>query len=110
MAGKRKRPNKAAASLLTEAGYLNAMADLFERLSSGELTRDETSALIGARRCLQSFADAREAQVAKDQHAELVAELKATQDALKHKGSGATSFTRDSLSLPRRDSTASDTH
>ena len=102
MAGKPKRLGKLAKLLLTESGYLDAMADLYERLSSGELTRDETSALIGARRCLQSFADTRVAQEERGEHAELVHELRATREAMKNQGSGATRQTGKAISLPRR--------
>ena len=48
--------------LMTEVGWLNAMAEIFETLKEGMCTRDETTALTSARRCLDSFKDAREAR------------------------------------------------
>lgn len=94
----------AASVLLTEAGYLNAMENLFAQLSGGGLTRDETSALIGARRCLQSFADAREGKLRTNEHKELIKDMRKTREALKQKGAGASSLTDEQLPLPRRTS------
>ena len=102
MASKSKGLGAAAKKLLTEAGYLNAMADLFNRLSTEDLTKNETTALIGARRCLQSFADARIERQERAEHAQLTAELEATREAMKNQGSGATRQTGKTISLPRR--------
>lgn len=93
-----------AKELLTESGYLSAMAVIYEQLVSGECTRDQTSGLIGARRCLESFAEARQARVAAVNHAELVRELQAAKEAMRQQGSGATNFSSDQVSLPRRPS------
>lgn len=94
---------KKAELLLTESGYLNAMADLFVELSSLELTRDQTSAAIGARRCLQSFLDARVSREFEQRHRELLAAHKETQFLLRQQqGAGVTSFDREGLQIPSR--------
>lgn len=91
-----------AKRLLTEVGYLDALADLYERLSSGLLTRDETSSLIGARRCLEGFAKVREQREDTVKHRELLAAHTTTQDLLRHaQGSGVTSFDRERIQVPR---------
>lgn len=90
------------AKLVTESGYLNAMANIFERLASGELTRDETSGLIGARRCLESFRDAREGRLRTKQHDELVRELQATREAMRDKGGGTVGVSPSQDRLPSR--------
>lgn len=94
-----------ATRLLTEGGYLTAMAEIYLQLSSGELTRDQTSGLIGARRCLESFAEARNARVATSRHEQLLSELRSVKDQMKQQGSGATNFSSDQVQLPRRPST-----
>ena len=91
-----------ASVLLTEKGYLEAMAKLFNSLANEDLTRDETSGLIGARRCLESFADAREGKIRTKEHKELIRDMRKTREALKQKGAGATSLTDEQLPLTRR--------
>lgn len=97
--------DETAAALLTESGYLNAMAWLYTELASGDLTRDQTSAYIGARRCLESFRDVRDGRLRSKEHQELVREMKLTREAMKQQGSGGTNFSDNQLSLPRRPST-----
>lgn len=101
-------PSKLATELLTECGYLNAMALLFDQLSSGELTRDQTSALIGARRCLESFAEARSNREQKAMHRELVQELQMTREAMRQRGGGTTSFVGNPLQGPGQASPGDD--
>lgn len=84
-----------AAELMTEHGYLNAMARLYQALASGELTRDQTSALIGARRCLESFNSARDTRELQRRHDELVQALTAARDALRARTGSSTSFEGD---------------
>ncbi len=104
MAAKPPTAKQAAKKLLTESGYLEAVAEIYLKLSGGGLPRDEVSALIGARRCLESFASTRLARVAASDHAELTKELRATRAAMAVTGNGATGFTKDQIQLPRRPS------
>lgn len=100
--GKTVKLTPLAAELLTANGFLNAMAQIYERLQSGELTRDETSGLIGARRCLESFRDAREGQLRTEEHKELVVELQATREAMRDKAGNAIGVNPNQVRLPRR--------
>lgn len=90
-----------AAELLTRAGYLNASADLYTSLASGGLRRDEVTALIGARRCLEPFEKERARDEEQAKHDELLAELEKTREALRRRGTGGqTSFDGDPLQAP----------
>lgn len=97
-----------AADLLSAEGRLNALAELYTRLASGELTRDQTSALIGARRCLAGFMEAHAAIIAQREHKQLTADLAETRRIVvegnnKRMGSN-TSFGEHELdSIPRAD-------
>lgn len=98
-----KRPDLSARALLTEKGYVNAVVWVAARLCTEELTRDETSALLGARKCFDKMADVRLEREQRKAHTDLVGELGATRAALKTQGSGGTTgFTSDQVQLPRK--------
>ena len=96
--------------LISEAGNSNAMAELFDALNSGDLTRDETSGKIAARRCLESLAETGIRQAEAVAHAALLQEMRLTREAMKMQGSGATNFTSEQATLPRRQGKGTPSH
>ena len=93
----------AAASLMTEEGYLNALASIYEDLARADLTRDQVSSLIGARRCLAGFADARKEKEFERSHKELLSAHTKTQELIsQQQGTGTTSFDSERLQIPRK--------
>ena len=96
-----------AAELLTEAGYLNALAELHDALAFDELTRDKISAKIGAKQCLKPFAEAREEKLRSQEHQQLLAEMRQIRESMKKQGSGGTNFSEDQIRIPRRPSKGS---
>lgn len=94
-----------ASRLLSTEGNLNALATITMRLIEDEtMTREQTTRLIGARRALHNFRDVADAIEARRQHAELLAELRTTREAMRDHGpsTGTTRQTGRNIALPRR--------
>lgn len=95
--GKRDADADLALELMTEKGVTKAMAHIYRRLTTEDLTRDQTSALIGARRCIEWFGDRQHEMEQVREHAELIEEMRKTREAMRERGGGQTSFEGDPL-------------
>ncbi len=70
-----------AAELRTLIGQQNALAELYAKLRSARNTRDETSSLLGAVRCVGKFSDQREHEEDRALKAAVERELRLTREA-----------------------------
>lgn len=91
-----------AAELLTQDGVTCAMAGIYDRLAHDDLTRDQATPLIGARRVLEWFAKERHDCERTREHDELIEELRRTREAMRSRGGGQTSFEDDPLQAADR--------
>jgi len=105
MAGGRTGLTKTAKALFRTdlRGVKNELAEIMEEAKSGnEMTREEAQMLTLRKQLCTEAERIIRAEAEGTRHGELIDQLQATQDVLKHKASGSTNFTPDQVQLPRR--------
>lgn len=89
-----------AEELLSEEGYAKALACLYVRLTSGQLSRDETTGAVAARRVLESLRDLAKDREQSEQLESLKEQLRQTEltiSRMQTGGTGRTSFAESQI-------------
>ena len=92
------------------SGVKSELTAIRNDLATMGLSRDEVGQLAERRKNAMAIRDVVKDAVAHDEYAALMAEMQRTQEMLKANNTGATSFTKDSIPLPRRESDESTSH
>ncbi len=91
-------------------GVKSELTAIRNDLAARTLSRDEVGQLAERRKNAMAIRDVVKDSVMQFEHAALLEEMQRTQEMLKANNTGATSFTKDSISLPRRPSDESTSH